>query len=160
MHHIARHNAALEREHEARRKHWIKETKCVPDQEQTFFTAIARVKRKFVRDEVFAHLRAGRQVIFDPEILLDLAVEDCFRIFDPAPRQVLRVSDDTDAYHVVMLRDVPEPALLRHKGDRRRAGIDARVAFRSFVIRPHCHLIQLRIAQAPMIAYGGEGFFA
>ena len=118
------------------------------------------MKCKFMRDKVFADLRAGCQVVFDPEILLDLAIEDCFRIFNPGTCQVLRLSDHTDAHPVIVLRDVPEPALLRYKGDSCRAGIYPRVAFRAFVIRPHCHLIQLRIAQAPMVAYGGEGFFA
>src|SRR6185369_846934 len=79
-------------------------------------------------------LLADREMIFDPEVLLDLALENGFRRFHAAAGQVFAFGDDTDADHLVVLRNVPEPALVRHVGDGGRSLIDPGIAFGPAII--------------------------
>ena len=63
--------------------------------------------------------------------------------------QVVRVGHDSDADHVVVQRDVPEPALLAFSlNDERRSFIAARVAASTLPVRPQRGLLQLRVPLA------------
>jgi hypothetical protein len=53
------------------------------------------------------------EVILDPEVLFHLAFEDLLRLAHAIAGQVFALGHHADADHVVVLRDVPEPALLR-----------------------------------------------
>ena len=52
-----------------------------------------------------------------------------------------------------MLRDMPEPTLLRDIGHSRRSLINPRFALGALVIGPHRHLVQIRIALPPTVAH-------
>src|ERR1041385_1487642 len=114
----------------------------------------------FAGPKLIAGLLAAGQVIFDPGVLLDLTLEDLFGRFDATARQVLSFGDDADADHVIVLRDVPEPAFLRHVSHRGRAFVQAGIAFGAAVIGPDGDFVQVRIANAPVVADGRESFLA
>src|SRR5262245_33788809 len=99
------------------------------------------------------------KVVLDPEVLLDLAFEHGFGRFDTVPAEVFAFGNNTYANHIVMLWDVPEPAFVR---DVRNSGctlIDARIPFCSLVIGPDGDLVQVRIADPPIVSRYGERLF-
>src|SRR5439155_12880199 len=99
-------------------------------------------------------------MVLNPLILLDFAVKNCLRSFDSAAGQIFAFGHDPDADHVIVLRDIPKPTLLRHIGDGGGALIDSRVALGAAIIRPYRNFVQLRIFDAPVVAYGGKRFSA
>src|SRR5438093_1021200 len=64
---------------------------------------------------------------FDPEVLFDLSFENLLRLTHALAGEVSAVGHNSDANQIVVLRDIPEPALLRDKSDRGRAGSDVRL---------------------------------
>src|SRR5437660_1796604 len=118
------------------------------------------VKRKFVRDVIRACLLAWLEMLFDPGVLFDLALEHLLRAFDAASCQIFPFRNHAHADHIVVLWDVPEPSFLRHKRNGGRACIDAVVALRVFVIGPDGDLVKHWIFDAPLIADGRKRFFA
>ena len=66
------------------------------------------------------------------------------------PIEIARLADDADADDVGVKRDVPEPALLRHVGDGRRALVQPRIAQRAFVVAPDRDLVEIGIAVLPL----------
>ena len=101
--------------------------------------------RVFAGQKIVAGLLSLGQMLFDPLVLLDLALENGLGRFDPAACQVFSFRHHADADHVVVLRDVPEPALFRHVGHGGRAGVDAFVALRAFVIGPDGDFVKKRV---------------
>jgi len=66
------------RQQDAAGKNRIEKTKRVADEEKPVPAAMLRMMGVFARDEVRTNLRAALEVIFDPDILFDLAFEDPF----------------------------------------------------------------------------------
>ena len=100
------------------------------------------------------------EIAFDPGVLFDFAFQNFFRRFYAVARQIFSFRHDAHAHHVIVLRDVPEPAFLRHEGNGGRAFIDAGIALGTFVISPHRDFVQERIFDSPLVAHGGESFLA
>src|SRR5207302_8669836 len=115
VHRVASHRTALEREHDAGRKHRVEKTIRVAHEQETFDTAVARVKREFAGDIERSELRAAGDVFLDPQVLFDLAFENLFRLFHAITRELFALGDDSDTDDVVVQRDVQEPALLEHE---------------------------------------------
>ena len=111
---------------------------------------------KLTGNEVIADLLATSQVIFDPLVLLDLAFEDGFRRFYALACEIFAVSDNTNADHVIVLRDVPKPSFLRHVGNRSRPFVDSWVAFGPFIISPNRHFVKLRVLESPIVSNRGK----
>ena len=160
MNRVAGEHAALEREHQAAAENRIEKTKRVAHEQQPLAAAVARVKAVLARQKIIAHLPPHAQVILDPQILADLALENRPRIFHAAAREIFALRHDAHAHPVVVLRDVPEPALLRQHRHGGLALVDARLAFRALVVSPHRELVQIRIFHAPAIAHRAETFLA
>src|SRR5437870_7031530 len=98
-------------------KDWIQEAECVPHEEQAFRGAISGMKRIIAGDEIRPDLLSAGQMLLNPKILLQLTLEDDLGRFDATTRQVFALSHNTDADHLIVLRDVPEPPFLRDEGD-------------------------------------------
>src|SRR5207253_2537975 len=90
----------------------------------------------------------------------DFAFENGFGRFDALTSEILALGDYSDADLFIVLRNVPEPPLLRHIGHGSSAFIDAGIAFGAFVIGPDRYFVELRISDAPIVAHGGEGLLA
>src|SRR5207237_7936402 len=125
---VARHHSALEREHDTRGKHRVEKTIGVAGKQETFDAAITRVKREFTGDVIRSEWRAAGKVFLDPKVLPGLPLKDSLRFLHPAAREIFALGDDADADHVVVQRNVPEPAFLRNERHRGRAGVNALVA--------------------------------
>src|SRR6185295_3579371 len=78
-------------------------------------------------------------------------------ILDPAAGQVFALGNDPHAHHVVVLRDVPEPAFFRHVGDGGLALVNSRFAFGTFVVGPDSDLVQTGVLHSPAVSHGAEG---
>ena len=116
--------------------------------------------RVFADQEICAGLLAAGQVLLDPLVLLDLALENRLGRLDAVSCQVFSLRHDADADHVVVLRDVPEPAFFGDVGHGGRAGVDAFVALRAFVIGPDGDFVQERVFDPPAVADGAKGLLA
>src|SRR2546429_7575760 len=114
------------------------------------------MKREFAGDVVRTELRATGEVFLDPEVLPDFALKNFLRFLHALTREVFAFGDDADADDVVVQRDVPEPAFLRHERHGRRAGVDAFIALRAFGVRPDSDLVQFGVADAPIVPHGGK----
>src|SRR5687767_8385770 len=110
---------------------------------------MAGMKRELAGDVIRPHLFAWSKVVLYPGVLFDLAFENGLGSFDTITGKIFPVRDHTDADHVIVLRDVPEPAFLRHECHGGRTLVQAGVAFRSFVIRPDRNLVEVRVLDAP-----------
>src|SRR5439155_26992239 len=97
---------------------------------------------------------------FVPVVLFDLSFESLLRLTHAHAGEVSAVGHNSDANQIVVLRDIPEPALLRDKSDRGRAGIDPRIALGAFVVSPNGDFLEQRIFDSPAVADGGKRFFA
>src|SRR5258708_38232491 len=95
-------------------------------------------------------------MIFDPLVLFHLALEYLLQIAYALAEEIFSFGHNADAEHVVMLRDVPEPALFRHVCDGRRALVLALVAFGAFEISPDRNFVQQWITHAPVVARRAE----
>src|SRR6185369_10864593 len=62
---VTGHNPAFEGQHDAGRKNRIKKTIRVADEQETFHTAIARVKRKLARNVIRTELLAAGEIFLD-----------------------------------------------------------------------------------------------
>ena len=158
MHGVARHHSAFEREQDTRGKHRIEKTIGVAGKQETFDAAITRVKREFTGDVIRSEWRAAGKVFLDPKVLPGLPLKDFLRFLHPAAREIFALGDDADADHVVVQRNVPEPAFFRNERHRGRAGVNALVALGALVVSPDGHLVQFRVADAPVVSHSGEGF--
>src|SRR5438094_1655392 len=155
---VAGHHPALERQHDAGRKDRIEETIGVADEQEPFDSAIARVKREFPGDVVRPELRAAGEIFLDPEVFSNFALEDMLRRLDAIARQIFSLRHDADADHIIVERDVPEPAFFRHKRNRGGAFVDAGFALAALVVGPDRDLVQFRVADAPVVTHRGKGF--
>ena len=117
---LAGEHAALQREHHAAAEDGIEKSKRIAHEQQARRAQWREWWRIFAGDVILARsMLADAEVVLDPEVLLDLAVEDLLRILHAAAGEVFALGHDADADHVVVLRDVPEPALVRHVGHGR-----------------------------------------
>src|SRR5581483_7674790 len=153
-------HAALEREHDTGGEDGIEKGEGVADQQQSFRAAVAGMVGVFAGEEILADLPAAGEVLLDPLVLLDLAFEDVLGRFDAVAREVFALGNDTDADHVVVLRDVPEPAFFGDIGDGGGAGVYAFIAVCALVVGPDGDLVEEGILHTPVVADGGEGFLA
>src|SRR5262245_26426835 len=116
--------------------------------------------RVFAGEVIRTHLAAGGETILNPQVFADFTVKDGFGILEAVPTQIFALSYDPDADHVIVLRNVPEPALTRNHGHGGLAFVDSFVALGSLVVGPDCDFIEIGIGQAPALAHGGETFLA
>src|SRR5205085_12280839 len=112
-----------------------------------------RVKRELARDVERTPLLAFGKIILDPGVLFDLTMENSLWRLHAVARKIFPFRHHTYTHHVVMLRDVPEPTLLRHERHGCRAFIESRITFRPFVVSPYCDLVEEGIFDAPLIAH-------
>ena len=153
--------AALEREHHAAAEDRIEKGEGVAHQQQAGRGAVARVAAVFAGDEVFAgglRRRERRSLIHRFSSTSRWKIVS--RLLHAAAGEIFALGHDADAGHVVVLRDVPEPALVRHVGDGGVAFVDAFAALGILVVGPDGDLVEIRIAHAPAALVGGEGFLA
>src|SRR6266511_2398946 len=101
--------------------------------------------RILARDVVLSCRFTGGEVVLDPLVLLDFTMKDLARVLHSVAREVFTFGDYADAHHVVVLRDVPEPALVRDVSHGCRAFINAGFALRTAVVCPHSDLVEVRI---------------
>src|SRR6185503_2764062 len=120
----------------------------VADEAEPIAADALRVVRIFAGDANRLALRPDSDMIADPRACLDLAVIDGVRIARIAI-EITRLADDADADDVGVHRDVPEPALLRHVGDGRRALVEAGIALGALVVAPDRNLVQIGVAILP-----------
>src|SRR5712691_2612321 len=116
------------------------------------------VKRIFAGDEVSTDLLATSEMFLDPEVLFDLAFEDDFGGLNPCSAQIFALRNHANTDHVIVLRDIPEPAFLRNISHGSRPFVQARISERASVVSPDGDFIELRVFDAPVVANGGEGF--
>ena len=90
----------------------------------------------------------------DPLVPAHLATKDRRQV-GAVREQVLTLGDHAHAHRIVGQGDVPEPASVRQKGDRRRALVPARVAQGAAKIGPDGDLVQHGIALPPVIGLDG-----
>ena len=160
MNRVTGQHTTLEREQDAAGKNRIKKAEGIPDQQQACFAAVLRVVRILAGNEILTDLLAARDVVFDPDVFLNLSFEDRFGRFHSVAAEVFALGNDAHADHIIVLRDVPEPALFRNVSDRGRTLIQARIAFGSAIIGPDRDFVQIGIADAPVDANGREGLLA
>ena len=160
MHGLANEHATLQRQHDAATENGIEKRERITNERETGRSAIARVPRILARDPILARAPADRETVFDPQVFADLTLENCLGIFDAVAREIFALGHDADADHAVVLRDVPEPALVRDEGDGGFALINALGSLRILIVGPHGDLIEKGIALPPAVRLGGEGFFA
>src|SRR6185503_572535 len=141
-------------------KYRVQEAERVACKDEAFHGAVSGMMSVFAGDEVVARLAATSQVILNPEILADLAFENGFRRFHPVAREIFAFRHDSDAHHVIVEWNEPEPSLLRNVGDSRGARINAGVALGSAVIGPNGDFVQMGVAYTPVVSADGEGFLA
>ncbi len=101
-------------------------------------------------------LRARRQVIADPGILLDFAGEDRGQVV-ALVEEVVPLGHHADAHQVVRQGDVPEPAAIGHVGHGGRAFVDSRVAQRAAEVGPDGHLVERRVPLPPVVLLDAQG---
>src|SRR3989440_11492765 len=118
------------------------------------------MKRILVGEKVWPRLLAAGEMLLDPKVLFDLSLENFLGLPHRLTGQILAFGDHSHTHHVTMLRNVPEPTLLRNKGHCRCPGIDARIAFGALVISPYGHFVEHWIFDPPVVPHRGEGFFA
>ena len=160
VHGLANQHATLQRQHDAATENGIEKRERIADERETGRRAIARVPRILARDPILARAPADGQTVFDPHVFADLTLENCLRIFDAVAREIFALGHDADADHATVLRDVPEPALVRDEGDGGFALIDALGSLRILIVGPNRDLVEKGIALPPAVCLGGEGFFA
>ena len=160
MHGLPHEVPALERQHDPAAEDRIEERKGVAHQHEAGRGTVARVPGILARDPVLPGAFPGREPVLDPEVLLHLAMEDRLRILDAVARQILALRHHPDARHAAVLRDVPEPALVRDVGHGGVAFVDARAALGVLVVGPDRDLVQIGIAHPPAVAVRGEGLLA
>ena len=118
------HLPALQRHEEPGGEDRIEERERVAREAEAVAADRLRAVAELPGDPDRLHPRAAAQVVFDPDAVGRLTDEDRLRVARVAI-QVVRLGDDADADDVVRQRDVPEPALLRDVGDRRRALVES-----------------------------------
>ena len=137
--------AALEGEHDAGGKDRIEKGEGVPDQQQPFHAAMFGVMGVFAGEKVGAGLSArgpGGCLIhwFSSISRRKIASGD----FTPPRVKYFPSATTPTLIHVVVLRDVPEPALFRHVSHGGGAGVEALVALRALVIGPDGDFVEER----------------
>src|SRR6185369_17784584 len=99
-------------------------------------------------------------MILDPQVLLDFAMEDLLEVAHAVARQIFAFRHHAHAYHVAVLRNVPEPAFFRDERDGGRAGVNAFVAPGATVISPDGDLVEFGIFDPPGVSHRDKRFFA
>src|ERR1041385_8388950 len=94
------------------------------------------------RQVVRSYLLTGREPILDPKIFFHFPVKYLLRILHAAARQIFAFRYDADADHVVMLRDWPEPTLLRNHRDGCLPFVNTLIALRAAVVGPDRHFVE------------------
>ncbi len=142
---VAGQGSALEGKHDAGGKDGVEKGEGVADEDKAVAGAMAGVLGVFAGEAIGAGGLAVGEVLLDPLVLLDFAVENFLRVFHAVARQVFSFGDDADADHVVVLGDVPEPAFFGNVGDGGGAGVDAFVALGAFIVGPDGDFVEVGI---------------
>src|SRR5688572_13578788 len=96
----------------------------------------------FVSNEIFSNAFAGCQAVFDPRIFVHCTIENRLQVLHTAARKMLRFSDYTNAYEVIVLRNMPEPTFVRHIGNRSRPLVNTRLAFGALKVSPDGNFVE------------------
>ena len=96
-------------------------------------------------------------MVLDPFVLPDFSLKNGLRVFESFTGQILAVGHHAHAHPVVVLRDVPEPALVWDESHRGASLVDAGVPLGPLVISPHGNLVELGITTPPSVASGSDG---
>src|SRR5678815_1173918 len=144
MNRVAGKHATLRGHHDTAAEDWIEKGKGVTKKKETRRGAMAGVTAILTGNGILTSAAPCDETLLYPFIVLDGSLENSSQVLDPATREIFAFSDHADTDHVIMLRDMPEPAFVRNICHGGRAFVDAGLAFGTLIVSPDGDLVEIR----------------